>query len=119
MAGMGKYRSLHKIWLNSNSEVLVSSEGKTRTLESLHDCDLLLLKDGHAEVRKLAVEPGSESQAGSVAVQVHHVPAVSDHGGYVAAGSDHWYMTQDAVAQIEPNEFAPGAAQYQLDISDD
>ncbi len=64
---MGKYRSLHKVWLNPGTEVLGNFQGKGRKLESLHDCDLLLLKDGHAEVRKLAVEPGSESEAGSVA----------------------------------------------------
>jgi|SRR6476620_2943679 len=116
---MGKYRSLHKVWLNPGTEVLGNFQGKGRKLESLHDCDLLLLKDGHAEVRKLAVEPGSESEAGSVAIQVHHVPAVSDHGGYSAIGSEHWYMTESAVAEIGPNEFAPGAAEYQLDISDD
>jgi hypothetical protein len=44
---------------------------------------------------------------------------VSDHGGYSAIGSEHWYMTESAVAEIGPNEFAPGAAEYQLDISDD
>ena len=115
---MGKYRSQYKVWLNPNTEV-GDSQGKGRTLQSLHDIDLLLLKDGHAEVRKLAIETGSEAQAGSVAIQVHHVPALSDHGGYAEAGADHWYLTEDAVARIEPNEFAPGAAEYQLDITDD
>jgi len=115
---MGKYRSLEKVWLDP-AKVLKSFQNTERTLESLHDSDLLLLKNGHAEVRKLAVEAGSESQAGSVAIQVHHVPAVSDHGGYASAGSERWYMTENAVARIEPNEFAPGAAEYQLDISDD
>jgi hypothetical protein len=116
---MGKYRSQHKIWLDPNTEVSGNSEGKTRTLKSLDGSDLLLLKDGHAEVRKLALEAGSESQAGSVAIKVHHVPALSDHGGYAQAGSDHWYLTEPAVALIEPNEFAPGAAEYQLDITED
>jgi hypothetical protein len=115
---MGKYRSQEKVWLDP-TEVLRSFQGKGRTLESLHDCDLLVLKDGHAEVRKLAVETGSESDAGGVAIQVAHVAPVSDHGGYPSVGSDHWFMTENALARIEPNEFAPGAAEYQLDISDD
>jgi hypothetical protein len=116
---MGKYRSQQQVWLDPSIEVLRNSQGKGRTLESLHECDLLLLKDGHAEVRKVAVETGSGSHAGAVAIQVFHVPPVSDHGGYPAVGSDHWFMTENAVARIEPNEFAPGAAEYQLDISDD
>ena len=115
---MGKYRSQEKVWLDP-TEVLRSFQGKGRTLESLHDCDLLVLKDGHAEVRKLAVETGSESDAGGVAIQVAHVAPVSDHGGYPDVGSDHWFLTENALARIEPNEFAPGAADYQLDISDD
>ena len=116
---MGKYRSQHKVWLNPDNEVSGGSEGKGRTLKSLDGFDLLLLKDGHAEVRKLAVEAGSESQAGTVAIKVHHIAALSDHGGYAEAGSDHWYLTEAAVALIEPNEFAPGAAEYQLDITYD
>ena len=115
---MGKYRSQHKIWLNP-AAVLKSFQGQGRTLESLQDSDLLLLKNGHAEVRKLGIETGSGSDAGAVAIQVTHVAPVSDHGGYASVGSDHWFMTENALAGIEPNEFAPGAAEYQLDISDD
>jgi hypothetical protein len=117
---MGKYRSQQEIWLDPATEVLGGFEGKGRTLESLHDCNLLLLKDGHAEVRKLVVEAGNESHPGRIAAQVAHIiPGASPGGGSPDVSSDRWFLTEMALARIEPNEFAPGAADYQIDISDD
>jgi hypothetical protein len=70
---MSKYLSQQKLWLDPTIEVLRNSQGKGRTLESLHGCDLLVLKDGHAEVRSLAVETGSAVHAGGIAMHLVHV----------------------------------------------
>jgi hypothetical protein len=119
---MSKYLSDGPAWLDPSIDVLKNSSGKGVAIEALHGREIILLKNGKAvdTVRSISIEKGTGNWNGYLAMQISAIGAAEYKAEDRLEMVKHsLYLKEAALPKLEPNSYAPGSSDLQIDISDD